>query len=205
MQGLEELGKKGYEKQLWGSYEEAIAVYTSAIRKYPNDPRSYNNRCLCYLELKEYDKAMEDAESMIIKFPANKKSYYRKAEILAKLGEFEEAEEFFRQVLKLDPMCEEARVQAIEAQVSQICKGLTFSREQALRALNFTGNVEYITRLKKTYESQAQPPTPTPTIATPSTPPPIPLTTANTNPRRTRSSTQQALKHNAARPRQQQQ
>ncbi|XP_066994841.1 embryonic polyadenylate-binding protein B isoform X2 [Anabrus simplex] len=85
---------------------------------------------------------MEDAEHMILMFPTNKKSYYRKAEILNKLKKFKEAEEYFRQVLNLDPLCEDARAQAIEAQVSQICKDLKFSRKQGLQALNYTGNVE---------------------------------------------------------------
>lgn len=56
MDSLEELGRRAYQKQIWGDYMGAIAIYNTAIKKYPKDPRPLNNRCLCYIEMKEFKK-----------------------------------------------------------------------------------------------------------------------------------------------------
>jgi hypothetical protein len=56
MNGLEELGRKAYQKQILGDYLGAINVYNTAIEKYPGDPRLLNNRCLCYIEVKDFNK-----------------------------------------------------------------------------------------------------------------------------------------------------
>ncbi|KAJ4450724.1 hypothetical protein ANN_02154 [Periplaneta americana] len=89
MDNLEELGRKAYQKQIWGEYMEAVNIYNTAIKKYPKDPRPLNNRCLCYIELKDFKKAMEDADRMIKLFPSHPKSYYRKGEVLAAVKDAE--------------------------------------------------------------------------------------------------------------------
>jgi tetratricopeptide (TPR) repeat protein len=54
MDSLEELGKKAYQKQMLGNYVGAIKIYNTAIKKYPKDPRLLNNRCLCYIDMKDF-------------------------------------------------------------------------------------------------------------------------------------------------------
>jgi hypothetical protein len=56
MNSLEELGKEAYRKQIWGDYKGAINIYNTVIKKYPQDSRPLNNRCLCYIELKDFKK-----------------------------------------------------------------------------------------------------------------------------------------------------
>jgi hypothetical protein len=56
MDSLEVLGKTAYQKQMWGDYVGAINIYTTAIKKYPKDPRLLNNRCLCYTEIKDFKR-----------------------------------------------------------------------------------------------------------------------------------------------------
>jgi hypothetical protein len=56
MDSLEELGKKAYQKQILGDCEGAIKIYNIAIKKYPKDPRLLNNRCLCYIDIKDFKK-----------------------------------------------------------------------------------------------------------------------------------------------------
>jgi tetratricopeptide (TPR) repeat protein len=56
MDSLEELGRKAYHKQIFGDYKGAITIYNTAIKKYPKDSRLLNNRCLCYIEMKEFKK-----------------------------------------------------------------------------------------------------------------------------------------------------
>lgn len=139
MDSLEELGKKAYQKQTWGDYIEAITIYNTAIKKYPKDPRLLNNRCLCYIEIKDFKNAMEDAELMIRLFPNHTKSYYRKGEILAALKRYIEAEETYHKVLSLDPECEDAKRALLDVQAMQLCE-LGYKKEQALRALSLTIN-----------------------------------------------------------------
>jgi tetratricopeptide (TPR) repeat protein len=67
--------KEAYEKDpsnleniLWygrftaykGNYREAIAIYSEAIKKYPNEPRLYRHRGHRYITVREFDKAIVD-------------------------------------------------------------------------------------------------------------------------------------------------
>ncbi|PNF26214.1 hypothetical protein B7P43_G03703 [Cryptotermes secundus] len=139
MESLEELGKKAYQKQILGDYDGAIKVYNTAIKKYPNDRRLLNNRCLCYIAKKDFKRAMEDAELMIRLFPEHAKSYYRKGEILTTMKRYIEAEEAYIKVLSLDSECEDARRQLLDVQALQLCEH-GYKKEHALKALGHTLN-----------------------------------------------------------------
>ena len=43
-------------------YEEAIAIYTEGIEKYPDEPRLYRHRGHRYISIREFDKAIADLE-----------------------------------------------------------------------------------------------------------------------------------------------
>lgn len=45
-----------------GQYQEAIAIYTRGLEKFPNDPRLYRHRGHRYLSIREYDRAISDFE-----------------------------------------------------------------------------------------------------------------------------------------------
>lgn len=45
-----------------GRYQEAIAIYTEAIQKYPSNPKLYRHRGHRYLTVREIDKAITDFE-----------------------------------------------------------------------------------------------------------------------------------------------
>jgi tetratricopeptide (TPR) repeat protein len=45
-----------------GQYREAIAIFTSGIAKFPNEPRLYRHRGHRYISLREFDKAIADLE-----------------------------------------------------------------------------------------------------------------------------------------------
>ncbi|XP_049862915.1 uncharacterized protein LOC126356181 isoform X4 [Schistocerca gregaria] len=98
MESLEEMGKKAYQKQVFELYREAIDIYSAAIKKHGEDKRFLNNRCMCYIKLKDYANAMKDADKLVKYHPKYKKSFYRQGEImkllkdavaLLKLGEFD--------------------------------------------------------------------------------------------------------------------
>lgn len=48
-----------------GEFERAITCYTKAIEQIKDSPSLYTNRCLAYMNLKFYDKAMEDAKQAL--------------------------------------------------------------------------------------------------------------------------------------------
>ncbi|GLH04285.1 Protein split ends [Gryllus bimaculatus] len=149
MDGIEEIGKKAYQKQMWGAYEEAITLYSDAIKRHSNDARLLNNRCMCYLELKDYKRAMDDAENMILLFPQNKKSYFRKGEVLMNMEKYSQAEEAFKLVLKLEPRCEEAIRHILEVQTLELSKQTKYTKKNIIRALRMTNDVEQAEKLLK--------------------------------------------------------
>nr|CAD7259745.1 unnamed protein product [Timema shepardi] len=138
---LETLGQQAYQKQIWGDYEEAINLYTTAINKFQNDRRILNNRCCCYIECGDYKRALQDAETMINLFPDYNKSYYRKGEILKGLKHYKEAEQAFHKVLSLDKNCEDARQQLLEVQILQLLALPGCTRAKALQAISLTNNI----------------------------------------------------------------
>lgn len=48
-----------------GQYQEAIAIYTKGIEKFPNEPRLYRHRGHRYISLREYDRAIADFEQAV--------------------------------------------------------------------------------------------------------------------------------------------
>ncbi|XP_017784539.1 PREDICTED: tetratricopeptide repeat protein 12-like [Nicrophorus vespilloides] len=48
-----------------GDYERALCCYNKAIEQIKDSPLLYNNRCLTFLKLKLYDKAISDAETAL--------------------------------------------------------------------------------------------------------------------------------------------
>ncbi|XP_049808721.1 uncharacterized protein LOC126251987 isoform X2 [Schistocerca nitens] len=149
MESLEEMGKKAYQKQVFELYREAIDIYSVAIKKHGEDKRFLNNRCMCYIKLKDYTNAMKDADKLVKYHPKYKKSFYRQGEIMKLLKRYPLAETAFLEVLKLDPSCEEARQQLLETQILEICSNHPFTELQAADALNATGTVEDAVALLK--------------------------------------------------------
>ncbi|MCS7082417.1 MAG: tetratricopeptide repeat protein [Bacteroidetes bacterium] len=45
-----------------GRYREAVALYTEAIARFPQDPRLYRHRGHRYITLRQFDRAIEDLE-----------------------------------------------------------------------------------------------------------------------------------------------
>jgi hypothetical protein len=89
-------------------YQEAISKYTMAIERC-TDPASsadlhlvYSNRCACYLQVSQINKALEDANACITLKPVWAKGYSRKGACLAGLHRYEEAIECFERVRILD-------------------------------------------------------------------------------------------------------
>eukprot|EP00759_Apiculatamorpha_spiralis_P007273 PhF_6_TR14267/c0_g1_i1/m.22946 len=72
--------KKGNQAFNAGQFDDAIAHYTTAIN-YGDSPQQdvlFSNRAACYLSLKQFEKALEDANLCIQWNPTNGKGHYRK-------------------------------------------------------------------------------------------------------------------------------
>jgi tetratricopeptide (TPR) repeat protein len=48
-----------------GQYQEAIAIYTRGLEKFPNEARLYRHRGHRYISIREYDKAISDFEKAV--------------------------------------------------------------------------------------------------------------------------------------------
>jgi stress-induced-phosphoprotein 1 len=62
MTSQKDLGNEEFKQK---NYEKAIEHYTKAIEDNPVDHTIYGNRSASYHNLKNYDKALEDAEKCI--------------------------------------------------------------------------------------------------------------------------------------------
>ena len=86
-----------------GKYEEAITMFNSALELNPEDEVLYSNRSSCYLRLKDYQHAMEDAETCIRLKPKWERGYYRKGMVFFEQKEYIDAATSFYQGCELAP------------------------------------------------------------------------------------------------------
>lgn len=117
-----------------GNFESAIEKYTEAMKVSPEDFRLYVNRSLCFLQIKEYQKALEDAQLCISFAPDYGRGYLRKGEAYLGLEKYDLAEEAFEEVLKFDPDCQEAANDLMFLKIKKLMD-MGYSREQASFAM----------------------------------------------------------------------
>lgn len=61
----EQLKRQGNSALQEGNMEEAIRLYSEAIRLDPDNHILYSNRSAAYARVQEYEKALEDAEKTV--------------------------------------------------------------------------------------------------------------------------------------------
>jgi hypothetical protein len=81
-------GNRAYTQ---GKYDQALKFYTEAIEIWPENHLLYSNRSATHLELKNLDKALEDADHCIRLAKDFPKGYFRKGQVLLALNKKEEA------------------------------------------------------------------------------------------------------------------
>jgi len=74
-----------------GKFDQALKSYNEAIEIWPENHILYSNRSATYLQLKNYDKALEDAEHCISLAKDFPKGFFRKCQVLLELNKKEEA------------------------------------------------------------------------------------------------------------------
>ncbi|XP_073354543.1 uncharacterized protein [Aegilops tauschii subsp. strangulata] len=93
-------GTKAYKRK---DYVSAINFYSMAIKLNPGDVTLHSNKSLCWINLGEGDKALEDAEFCRMIRPDWPKACYRQGAAQMLLKNYEKACEAFQDGLKLDP------------------------------------------------------------------------------------------------------
>ena len=83
-----------------GNTDEAIRLYTEAIKCDPSQYVFYSNRSAAYTKKEDYDNAIKDAEKAISLNPSFPKSYSRLGFALWKLGRIEEARQAYQRGIR---------------------------------------------------------------------------------------------------------
>lgn len=98
----EDLRSLGNEKFKAGDYRAAIDYYTQGMDIARHEPVLYSNRATCYLRLKEFELARDDAEDALDLDTDIVKHYRLLSEALMGLKEYEQAREICEEGLVLD-------------------------------------------------------------------------------------------------------
>lgn len=132
---------RGNEMAGVGHYQEAVKLFTEAIKLNPNDYRFFGNRSYCYDRLGLFERALKDSEKAISLAPHWAKGYFRKGRALCGLKKYSESEEAFEIVLKLDKNCTDAEQELFKVRTLQLTD-MGFSKQQAETTINHYGNVQ---------------------------------------------------------------
>jgi len=96
---FKDLGNKEYASR---NFARAIEYYSQAIG-IRADPIFYTNRATCYIELRKFERAIEDAWNAINTDPAYLKAYFRGAQAYTHIGKLEEAFSLIKKGIEQNP------------------------------------------------------------------------------------------------------
>ena len=85
-----------------GDFAGAVKAYTEAIKRNPDDPRSYNNRANAYTKLAAFPEALKDAEAAIKVDPKFIKAYIRKSHVLFAMRDYTKSLEVMQEAADAD-------------------------------------------------------------------------------------------------------
>lgn len=102
----EQFKNEGNQAFAAGKYEEAIALYTKAVKAggEERDVAVYHkNRAAAYLKLEQYKEAIEDCDATLRVIPEDPKALFRRSQAFEALERYEESYRDARAVLNVDP------------------------------------------------------------------------------------------------------
>lgn len=97
---IKELGNSEFKKQ---NYNQAISLYSDAIKINPEQEVLFANRALCYKSIKNYRNALLDLDRAISINPSSVKNIKRKAEVCVIIGNLPEAITLYQKCSNLEP------------------------------------------------------------------------------------------------------
>lgn len=98
----EEERARGSELFKAGDFPGAVAAFSEAIKRDPEDPRGYTNRASSYTKLAALPEALKDCEEAIKIDPKFVKGYIRKANVLVAMKEYTKAMEACQKAESVD-------------------------------------------------------------------------------------------------------
>ena len=84
-------------------WDKAVADFTKAIEKEPNDPQNYDRRAWANRNLKNYDAAVADYTVLIEKNPADAEHLVKRGATYTSMQQYEKAIADYQAALKLKP------------------------------------------------------------------------------------------------------
>ncbi|MBW4672561.1 MAG: tetratricopeptide repeat protein [Desmonostoc geniculatum HA4340-LM1] len=95
--------KLGIEEMQHGSYTEAIEDFTEAIKLRNDFGSAYSDRCLAYLELKDYQNAIADCNQALNFTPDNVQARLNRGLAYYRQGDYQAAIADYNQTIALKP------------------------------------------------------------------------------------------------------
>ena len=97
------LVERGIEKLNRENYQEAIEVFTEAVKNNPDLAIAYFKRGFAHFKLGEYQEAITVLNQVLRINPEDATAYYNRGLVYAQLGEYQEAIADFTQALQINP------------------------------------------------------------------------------------------------------
>ncbi|XP_061439750.1 tetratricopeptide repeat protein 31 isoform X1 [Rhineura floridana] len=107
----------GNETAKQGGYQEAVLLFTEAVKLNPREYRFFGNRSFCYERLQCYPKALCDAQLALSLQPGWPKGLFRKGKALMGLKRYVEAARTFEELLQFDGFRGDAAIQLEKCRV----------------------------------------------------------------------------------------
>nr|XP_039250043.1 stress-induced-phosphoprotein 1-like [Styela clava] len=98
---------KGCDEFAAKNFEIALNHFTEAIKRNPDDAKTYLTKAAVHMTLLQYDKAVEDCEECVKKDASLVKGYIYKGAALESLCEYDKAMDAYQKSLELDPNVKE--------------------------------------------------------------------------------------------------
>ncbi|XP_034992662.2 tetratricopeptide repeat protein 31 isoform X1 [Zootoca vivipara] len=107
----------GNETAKQGGYQEAVLLFTEAVKLNPREYRFFGNRSFCYERLRCYAEALRDAQVALSLHPGWPKGLFRKGKALMGLKRYAEAVRTFEELLHFDGFRGDAAIQLEKCRV----------------------------------------------------------------------------------------
>nr|XP_020650800.1 tetratricopeptide repeat protein 31 isoform X1 [Pogona vitticeps] len=111
------LAERGNESAKNGRYQEAVLLFTEAVKLNPREYRFFGNRSFCYERLQCYAEALQDARLALSLHPGWPKGLFRQGKALMGLKRYVEAARTFEDLLRLGDFRSDAAIQLKRCQV----------------------------------------------------------------------------------------
>eukprot|EP00320_Phaeocystis_rex_P003190 CAMPEP_0119088992 /NCGR_PEP_ID=MMETSP1178-20130426/147437_1 /TAXON_ID=33656 /ORGANISM="unid sp, Strain CCMP2000" /LENGTH=281 /DNA_ID=CAMNT_0007072309 /DNA_START=9 /DNA_END=854 /DNA_ORIENTATION=- len=119
---------QGNQALAGGMTEEAVRLYTLAIREDPYSEVYFSNRSAAYATLARFKEALDDADEVVRLKPAWVKGHTRRGAALSGLKKHEEARKAYLKALEVEPSNAQAR-EMMEAEAEQAKKAAAQAKD----------------------------------------------------------------------------